>query len=486
MNPRPHDPCGVEDAAGNLLGQALTASARHLAFGIARVQFNQQVAYFAKHITDEVAAGRLTPEQGILALVQEQHNLLNQSRILQQNRHGAITGTAKARRLSMLPQPAATPDPERLLRAAHQQNLKVTRPNSAPPSSPRPVNDLRMVPREHWPQELPAPEEPGFYIVPKSVSAEKLQAQLFASPNPSVIAKFKSLNPLEDVVKAGTLIVLSDPDNQQCTYEESLLMETAHIVSTALAPLTVEEADFMAQHHGFIQSALSVESKVIGVTTAMAANYLDGIKNALQEIENLHTKTLNANGSLNSKAFKKQRTQLLNKLESRLTDFTKITIGLPDHPNLKAALGIDHPHLVHRWRKAGGIGQNPGYATHIQAVTKASRYVKYGGWIGTAVGGSASAVKVQDVCSNGSIEACEKVKFTETGSFLGGVGGGIVAGALVSLTASTICVGVGLPTGGLGTALCAALLAGVGNYAGGTLGEKGGEHVAEKVYETAK
>lgn len=486
MSSRQHDLCDVQDAAGNLLGQALTIGNRHLAFGIARVQFHQQVAYFAKQITEEVADGRLTPQQGINALAQEQRNLLIQSRALQQNRHGTLTGAARTPRLSMLPHAAANPDPQRLLRAVRQQNLRVKRLNSAPLSSVHPVNDLRFFPREHWPQELPAPEEPGFYIVPKSLPAEKLQAQLFPSPNPNVIAKFKSLNQLDDVVKAGTLIVLSDPNNQQCTYEESLLMETAHIVSMALEPLTLEEADFMAQHHGVIQSALSVESKVIGVTTAMAANYLDGIKNALQEIENLHTKTLNANGSLNSKAFKKQRTQLLNKLDSRLTDFTKITIGLPDHPNLKAALGIDHPHLVHRWRKAGGIGQNPGYATHIQAVTKASRYVKYGGWIGTAVGGSASAVKVQDVCSNGSIEACEKVKFTETGSFLGGVGGGMVAGALVSLTASTICVGVGLPTGGLGTALCAALLAGVGNYAGGTLGEKGGEQVAEKVYEAAK
>lgn len=476
----------MQSSANKLLAQALTTGARHLAYGMARVQFNHGVAYFVRHIVEDVAAGRLPPKQGLYALAQEQRNLLNQSRLLLQNRQRTITRTARARPQSMLTQPAANPDPERLLRAVHLQDLKVSRSNVAPVPSARPLPDLQLFPSERWPQELPTPEEPGFYIVPKSLPAEKLQVQLFPSPNPSVIAKFKSLNPMEAIVKAGTLIVLSDPDNQQCTYEESLLMETAHIVSMALAPLTMEEADFMAQHHGVIQSALSVESKVIGVTTAMAANYLDGIKNALQEIENLHTKTLGANGSLNSKAFKKQRTQLLNKLDNRLTNFTKITIGLPDHPNLKAALGIDHPHLVHRWKKAGGIGQNPGYATHIQAVTKASRYVKYGGWIGTAVGGSASAVRVQDVCANGSIEACEKVKFTETGSFLGGVGAGIVAGALVSLTASTICVGVGLPTGGLGTALCAALLAGVGNYAGGTLGEKGGEQVAEKVYEAAK
>jgi hypothetical protein len=482
LSSRQHDLCDVQDAAGNLLGQALTIGNRHLAFGIARVQFHQQVAYFAKQITEEVADGRLTPQQGINALAQEQRNLLNQSRALQQNRHGTLTGAARTPRLSMLPQAAANPDPQRLLRAVRQQNLRVTRLNSAPLSSAHPVNDLRFFPREHWPQELPAPEEPGFYIVPKSLPAEKLQARLFPSPNPNVIAKFKSLNPLEDVVKAGTLIVLSDPDNQQCTYEESLLMETAHIVSMALAPLTLEEADFFAQHYEVIRRTLSDGSKVIGVGTAMAANHLDGIKAALKDIEALHISTIETNGSLNSKAFKKRRAELLQRLDGQLTGLTKKVIGLPDHPNLKIALGIEHPHLVHRWRKAGGIGQAPGYATHIQGVVKASQYVKYGGWIGTVVGGGASVMKVQDVCTNENAETCEKIKFTETGSFLGGAFGSAVGAS----TASTICVALGVTSAGIGGALCGIVVAGAGSFTVGYMGEKGGEIAGELIYEKTR
>lgn len=482
MSSRQHDLCDVQDAAGNLLGQALTIGNRHLAFGIARVQFHQQVAYFAKQITEEVADGRLTLQQGINALVQEQRNLLIQSRALQQNRHGTLTGATRTPHLSMLPHAAANPDPHRLLRAVRQQNLRVTRLNSAPLSSVHPVNDLRFFPREHWPQELPAPEEPGFYIVPKSLSAEKLQAQLFPSPNPNVIAKFKSLNQLDDVVKAGTLIVLSDPDNQQCTYEESLLMETAHIVSAALAPLTVEEADFFAQHYEVIRRTLSDGSKVIGVGTAMAANHLDGIKAALKDIEALHISTIETNGSLNSKAFKKRRAELLQRLDGQLTGLTKKVIGLPDHPNLKIALGIEHPHLVHRWRKAGGIGQAPGYATHIQGVVKASQYVKYGGWIGTAVGGGASVMKVQDVCTNENAEECEKIKFTETGSFLGGA----VGSAVGASTASTICVALGVSSAGIGGALCGIVVAGAGSFTVGYMGEKGGEIAGELIYEKTR
>ncbi|WP_051414792.1 hypothetical protein [Pseudomonas sp. QTF5] len=404
-------------------------------------------------------------------------------------KHGAIPESVKRTPLSMLTQVAPQPDPERLLRAVHAQNLKALNTSVKNTThAPRPASRVPgFFPQERWPVEVPAPEEPGFYIVPKSISAEKLEAQLFPSPNPSVLTKFRTLNPNLDLVKAGSMIVLSAPNNQQCTYEESLLMQTAQIVSAVLEPLTVEEADFMAQHYGVIQTALSDESKVIGVTTAIAANHLDGVKTILKDIENLHTNTLEANGSLNSKKFKKQRARLLKNLDGQLTKLTKKTIGLPDYPNLKTALGIDHPHLVHRWRKAGGIGQIPGYATHIQAVTKASQYVKYGGWIGTAVGGSASAMKVEDVCRNGSTEACQKVKFTETGSFLGGVGGGALTGAILTAPmVATICVGIGVPTGGLGTVICGAIVAGTGSYAGGIIGEKGGEEFAEIIYEVVK
>jgi hypothetical protein len=476
----------VRHVAGELLAQAQTVGSRHLAFGSARVQFNQDIARFAKGITDDVASGRLSADVGLDALAQEQRHLLNQSRSLVRGIKGVIPETVKKRPLSMLRQHPSRSDPDRLLRAIHQQNLRVARLDTSNNAGPHPVDDLKFFPSEHWPQERPAPPEPGFYVVPKSIVAEKLEAQLFPSAKPNVIARFRSLNPNADMIKAGSMIVLSDPDNQQCTYEEALLMQTARFVSATLEPLTVEEADFMAQHYGVIQTALAYESKVIGVVTAMAANHLDGIKNVLADLEKLHVHTLDVKGHRSSEEFINKRDQLLKKLDVQLNRFTRQSIGLPDYPSLKATLGIDHPHPVHRWRKAGGIGQNPGYATHIRAVSQASQYVKYGGWIGTAVGGGASALKVQDVCTHGSAAACEKVKFTESGSFLGGVGGGMVAGALVSFTASTICVGAGLPTGGLGTVLCSALLAGLGNYAGGTFGEKGGERIAEKVYEAVR
>jgi hypothetical protein len=257
MNPNRYDIWDVNGAANRLLAQTHTLSTRHLPHGIPRMQFNQEVAYYAKRIADDVAQGRKTPEQGIQALLQEQRDLLIQSQAITRKGLNAVAGSTKRMPSSRLSQYGSNPDPERLLRFVEAQNLKPYAANTTQAiqaaSSPHPVADLKFFPRERWPAPIPEPEQPGFYIVPKSTTAEQLEAQLFSSASPAVIAKFKTLNPNLDQVKAGSMIVLSDPNNQQCTYEEALLMQTAKIVSTVLEPLTVEEADFMAQHYEVIK-----------------------------------------------------------------------------------------------------------------------------------------------------------------------------------------------------------------------------------------
>jgi hypothetical protein len=87
-------------------------------------------------------------------------------------------------------------------------------------------------------------------------------------------------------------------------------------------------------------------------------------------------------------------------------------------------LGISSQSLIHHSINASPGGQIPGYATHLEGVAKASKYVNYGGWLCIAIDGRASAMKVQKVCVAGSIDACERVRLTELGSFSGGVAGG--------------------------------------------------------------
>ncbi|MGS0735045.1 hypothetical protein ACVBEG_00485 [Pseudomonas sp. GG8] len=490
MNPNRYDLWDVHQAAGQVLAQAHSLSARHLSHGIPRAHFNREVAYYAKRIVDDVELGHKTPEQGIQALLQERNDLLNQAQAVVRNGHVAISDAVKRIPAYRLTQPVLQPDPERLLRFVHAQHLntpdeKAQRTTQAV-APPPPVETYKFFPREQWPEPIEL-HDPGFYIVPKSTTAEQLEAQLFRSPNSAVIAKFRALNPGLDQVKAGQMIVLSDPENLRCTGEEALLMETARWVNQALADLSPEEADFMARHRDEIESFLTHGATAVGVGTAVFAKNLDEVKLLLKKIEALHTRTFEQHGHLRSPEFFAKRKELFAQLNTQLTSLTKKSIGFPDHPKLKTALGISSRSLVHRAGRAGGFGQNPGYATRITAVAKVSKYVQYGGWIGTAVGGGASYMKVQDVCRAGDAEACEKVKYTESGGFIGGVAGGALIGlASTAPAVAGLCVGLGVPTGGGSLLVCGIVLVGAASFSAGYIGGKSGEKMAEKIYEAVK
>ncbi|WP_339541340.1 hypothetical protein [Pseudomonas sp. RA_5y_Pfl1_P24] len=331
----------------------------------------------------------------------------------------------------------------------------------------------------------PQPQEPGFYVVPESTTADALKKTLFQSPSPAVLDKFQSLNPNLSEVKAGSMIVLSDPNNFQCTREESRLMEAAAHTNESLAPLSADEANFMMRHREEIQSFLALGSTAIGVGEAMFARNLDDLKNVLQEIEALHQRAFLKDGHLRSPEFFSERKRLLAQLDTHLTSFVRKGTGLPDHPNLKFALGISSRSLVHRWTQAGTPGQIPGYATHIKGISRAAKAIKYGGWIGMAVG--ASALKVQNVCSAGNKGACEKGKYTETGSYIGTVAGGAAAGAfLTGSVVSALCVALGVPTVGAATLACGIVVVGAGSFAGGTVVGTASEKFGEVIYEKTK
>ena len=351
----------------------------------------------------------------------------------------------------------------------------------------RPVEREKPPLPEAEPIVRPQPQEPGFYVVPKSTTGEKLKAALFSVQNPAVISKFEALNPNLGNLHAGSMIVLSDPNNLQCTREEAILMQAAAKTNDALKELSPEEADFMVRHRDEIETFLARGATSIGIGEAMFANNLENVRGLFKEIEALHVRSFQADGHLRSAAFFAERKHLLAQLNTNLTAMTRKSIGFPDHPNLKSALGISSRSLVHRWTMAGGAEQIPGYATHIEGVSRASKYLKYGGWIGTAIGGGASYMKVQDVCTAGDAQACERVKFTEAGSFAGGVGGGALAGAVLTApTVAGICFGIGVPTAGLGTLVCGVVVVGAGSLVGGEIFGTIGGKVGEVIYERSK
>ncbi|MBH3433920.1 MULTISPECIES: DUF4225 domain-containing protein [Pseudomonas] len=82
----------VSDAARKLGSQAGTLGARHIKDGTLRLQFNREVAYYARSIVNDVEQGKKSPEQGLNDLKNEQNSLLSQSLEVAQKGVGAIAG----------------------------------------------------------------------------------------------------------------------------------------------------------------------------------------------------------------------------------------------------------------------------------------------------------------------------------------------------------------------------------------------------------
>ena len=276
-----------------------------------------------------------------------------------------------------------------------------TTPLAGNPAAPRSAGfaSASNTPKPVFPGGAAA-QEPGFYIVPKSTTREQLEASLFTVRDPAVMGKFKLLNPNLGDVKAGSMIVLSDPYNSSCTYQEAQLMQAAQQVKAALDPLTPDEAEFMFRHGAEIASFTGDTSTVLGVSAAVMEKHLSRLRDTLQAMERLHQETYRQHGHLKSPQFFAERQRLLAQLDAHLLNATRLrgqtTLG--DHPKLKTALGISSRSLVHHWDKAGAPGQIPGYATHVNAISRAAKYMGTGGYIGIGIGGVSSLLAIQEVC----------------------------------------------------------------------------------------
>ncbi|MGH8379681.1 PAAR domain-containing protein [Pseudomonas sp.] len=330
----------------------------------------------------------------------------------------------------------------------------------------------------------PGTLEPGFYVVPRSMSGQQVLAQL-GSDSRYLSARLHRLNPtFAQGFKAGELFVMGDLNNDTaCTREEAQLMAAAAQVREALAPLNEEEANFMVRYQGEIAGLLSGASLSMGVGKDMLDQGLRQVQGSLRALEQLHQRMFSTYGHLNSPEFFASRQQLYRQLDAQLKSaFLSKQLNLGGYDSLRRDLGISTKSLVHHWSRAGAPGEIPGYATHLDQVAKTAKYLKYGGYVGIALGGSASVLKVQEVCRAGETEACKRIRFTEAGSFSGGLAGG-AAGAFAGTHAAVFaCGAVAAATALVGGAVCGIVLVGGGSIAGGVGGGKTGELMGEELY----
>ncbi|ABY97984.1 TPA: PAAR domain-containing protein [Pseudomonas putida] len=335
---------------------------------------------------------------------------------------------------------------------------------------------------------LPGTLEPGFYVVPRSMSFPQVLLQLAEYDTTLPISRLQRLNPtFEQGFKAGEIFVIGDPDNANaCTREEGELMAAAQYSRRALEVLDHAEADFMMQHQAEIAGLLSDASLSMGVGKDMLDQGLKQVSQTLTSIERLHQRELMRHGHLNSPSFFAERQRLLQQLDGQLkTAFLNKQLNLGNYERLRKSLNISTKSLVHHWSKAGGPGQIPGYATHLDKVAKLSNYLKYGGHAAIGIGGASSYLNVQEVCRDGETQACKKVRYTEMGSFAGGLGGGMLGAWGGGAAATALCGVFAVGTGGLGVPVCGIVIVGASSAAGsiglGAFGEKTGEVLYEVI-----
>ena len=319
----------------------------------------------------------------------------------------------------------------------------------------------------------------GFCVVPQQSTTESFENILFAGNQPEGTRElYRSLNGADERYKAGSIILLVDPDKQDD--EQIAHMKAAKArVDAALAPLTHEEANLLHKHYATIANFTSYADTGIGLAADPVGKYFESIEKILKEIQETYKNTYLTRGALIGEQFYVRRSQLFKELESILkVNFLNKAMKFGEYTKIKNALGLSSSSITHKWNETG-ISDIESYATHIERAAKYVKAMRYTGYLGIGFSGLHSLNEIHEACSVGREAECTKKKYTEIGSFALGTGGGVLAGG----GAIPLCVAIGVGTAGVGGLVCT-VIAGVGlGYAGSTVGSAVGELGGEQLYD---
>jgi uncharacterized Zn-binding protein involved in type VI secretion len=320
----------------------------------------------------------------------------------------------------------------------------------------------------------------GFAVIPCGGTTEAWQRLLFTE-NPPAGAKelFATLNGAEAKYKAGSIMLLVDPENQD---EEQI----AHIqaakarIDAALEPLTHREANFLHNHYATIANFSNIADIGIGLAAEPVGKYFENIEKILKEIQETHKNTYMTQGALIGEQFYVRRSQLFKELESVLNVvFLNKAMKFGEYTKIKNALGLSSSSITHKWNETG-ISDIEGYATHIERAAKYVKAMRYTGYLGIGFSGLHFLNEIHEACSVGREAECTKKKYTEIGSFAVGTGVGVAGGYL----AIPLCIAIGVGTAGVGGLACSVIAGAVLGYAGSSAGGAFGEWGGEQLYET--
>ncbi len=314
----------------------------------------------------------------------------------------------------------------------------------------------------------------GFAVLPYGGTTEAWQRLLFTE-NPPAGAKelFATLNGADERYKAGSIMLLVDPDKQDD--EQIAHMKAAkQRIDTALEPLTHQEANFLHKHYATIANFSNIVDKGIGLAADPAGKYFENIEKILKEILETYKNTYITRGALIGEQFYVRRAQLFKELDRVLkVGFLNKAMKFGEYTKIKNVLGLSTSSITHKWNETG-MSDIEGYATHIERAAKYTKAMRYTGYVGIAFSAVHSINEINEACSTGRKAECTKKKYTEIGSFTGGLAGGYAGGA-IGMGICSLVLGVAtIEVGGAGALACGVILgSGVGILAGEYFSDKG-------------
>ncbi|MFZ3619729.1 PAAR domain-containing protein [Leclercia barmai] len=324
----------------------------------------------------------------------------------------------------------------------------------------------------------------GFAVLPYGGTTEAWQRLLFTGTPPAGAKElFATLNGTDKSYKAGSIMLLVDPDMQD--YEQIAHMKAAkQRIDTALESLTHQEANFLYKHYATIANFSNIADKGIGLAADPAGKYFENIEKILKEIQETYKNTYITRGALIGEQFYVRRAQLFKEIDRLLkVGFLNKAMKFGEYTKIRNVLGLSTSSITHKWNETG-ISDIEGYATHIERAAKYTKAMRYTGYVGIAFSAVHSINEINEACSTGRKAECTKKKYTEIGSFTGGLAGGYAGGA-IGMDICSLVLGVAtIEVGGAGALACGVILGSGGGILAGEYFSDKGEGFGEMIYNS--
>ncbi|MCG0456134.1 PAAR domain-containing protein [Enterobacter cloacae complex sp. ECC445] len=354
----------------------------------------------------------------------------------------------------------------------------------APPEFEEPVQHAQTAKKLHKEETKREPVDAGFCVLPYGAEAGAYERYLFESEPPAGTRElYRSLNGEGKEYKAGSILLVVDPEKQDS--DQIAHMQAAkQRIDAALEPLTHKEANFLHEHYATIANFSNIADKGIGLAADPVGKYFENIEKILKEIQETYKNTYMTKGALIGEQFHVKRAQLFNELDRVLkVGFLNKGMKLGEYSNLKSALGLSTKSITHKWNETG-ISDIEGYATNIERAAKYVAAMRYVGYVGIGFSALHSINEINEACSVGREDECTKKKYTEIGSFSGGLIGGIGGGAIGTGICTVVLGALTIEAAGAGALACGVILGTGGGYIGGEFLSDQGENLGELIYKT--